>query len=312
MLFIAIPLLVVFLSVSAQAANFTVNTTLDTVDANPGDGVCETVPGNNFCSLRAAIEEANALAGDEQIIVPPNTYFLNDSLVITRSLTITGGGASTTIIDGSKSDDWAAPGRRRLVFILAGKGGFVPSVTLSGLTIRNSPGRGVESGGAVTLINIVVSDNSDGGIWNGANMTIINSTVSGNSAVLDGGGISNHLWLKLTNSTVSWNKAGKNGGGISNTSGGIMTITNSTVSGNSAVLDGGGIWNDFRVDLFKPRLRITCPMLILVLPEPGVASSIPVMTRILLSTSRIQFSLGILRALLSGNVRARSTPMETT
>lgn len=43
-----------------------VNSTADAVDANPGDGFCETaVPGE--CTLRAAIEEANALAGDNII-----------------------------------------------------------------------------------------------------------------------------------------------------------------------------------------------------------------------------------------------------
>ena len=47
----------------AQAAVFTVNTNVDLPDANPGNGVCETAPGNGICTLRAAIQEANALAG---------------------------------------------------------------------------------------------------------------------------------------------------------------------------------------------------------------------------------------------------------
>ena len=36
----------------AQAAIFTVNTPSDAVDAIPGDGVCETAPGNAICTLR--------------------------------------------------------------------------------------------------------------------------------------------------------------------------------------------------------------------------------------------------------------------
>jgi len=44
-------------------------------DANPGDGVCETAPGNGVCTLRAAIEESNALngaPGDVVITVDPS------------------------------------------------------------------------------------------------------------------------------------------------------------------------------------------------------------------------------------------------
>ncbi len=42
-----------------QAASFTVNSTIDAVDANPGDGSCDDGAGN--CTLRAAIMEANTL-----------------------------------------------------------------------------------------------------------------------------------------------------------------------------------------------------------------------------------------------------------
>ena len=44
-------------------------------DANPGDGVCETVTGNNVCTLRAAITESNALngqPGEIEIVVHPS------------------------------------------------------------------------------------------------------------------------------------------------------------------------------------------------------------------------------------------------
>ena len=34
---------------------FTVNSTADVVDVNPGDGLCETVAGNHTCTLRAAV-----------------------------------------------------------------------------------------------------------------------------------------------------------------------------------------------------------------------------------------------------------------
>jgi CSLREA domain-containing protein len=85
-------LLGVFVVTPAQAAVFTVNSPSDVVDANRGNGVCETAAGNGVCTLRAAIQEANALAGADQIILPPNTYLLAivSELGISDSVTITG------------------------------------------------------------------------------------------------------------------------------------------------------------------------------------------------------------------------------
>ena len=93
---------------------FTVDTTADTTDANPGDGTCADSGGD--CSLRAAIGEANALPGADTIILPPGTYTLSlvgsgedanatgDLDVITGTLTIDGGGAANTLIDGTQLD----------------------------------------------------------------------------------------------------------------------------------------------------------------------------------------------------------------
>src|SRR5690349_5895413 len=53
---------------------FTVDDTADAVDTLPGNGLCQTAGGN--CSLRAAIQEANAFAGDDTIIVPAGSYSL--------------------------------------------------------------------------------------------------------------------------------------------------------------------------------------------------------------------------------------------
>src|SRR5437588_11567477 len=46
---------------------FVVNSTGDGDDAFHGDGQCETAVGNGVCTLRAAIEEANAHAGGDGI-----------------------------------------------------------------------------------------------------------------------------------------------------------------------------------------------------------------------------------------------------
>lgn len=52
-------------SVPTWAATFTVNNNGDAPDAAPGDGICATVGG--VCTLRAAIQEANALSGTDTI-----------------------------------------------------------------------------------------------------------------------------------------------------------------------------------------------------------------------------------------------------
>lgn len=53
-------------SATAAPLTFTVNVNTDEVDANPGDGTCETA-NTGECTLRAAIEEANANAGADTI-----------------------------------------------------------------------------------------------------------------------------------------------------------------------------------------------------------------------------------------------------
>src|SRR5262245_53164208 len=250
---VGIVLLAVFLSASAQAAVFTVNTNIDLADANPGDGVCDVAPPTRACTLRAAIQETNALGGANQIILPSNTYLLTmvDELTITNSLTITGGGASTTIIDGNKN----VRSSQGVLAIVSG------TVSISGVTIRNGRrigsddrGGGIANQGTLTLTNSIVSGNSagtfgGGGIYNNGTMRVANSTVSGNGTnegggiADEGGGIYNAGTMTLTNSTVNGNRAFSfaGGGGISNH--GTLTLTNSTVSGNSAGY-AGGILND--------------------------------------------------------------------
>src|SRR5687767_2367923 len=105
---------------SAYAASFTVNDTRDLVDVNPGDGLCRT--SNSTCTLRAAIQEANALPGADTIQLPAGTYALaipplnqNDittgDLDITDSVTISGAGAALTILDGGEPPAGSPPER---------------------------------------------------------------------------------------------------------------------------------------------------------------------------------------------------------
>src|SRR5215213_1678236 len=66
----------------ALAATFTVNQTTDVVDANTGDGVCDTnlAAAGLQCSLRAAVQQANALpstaSAPHVINLPVGTFTL--------------------------------------------------------------------------------------------------------------------------------------------------------------------------------------------------------------------------------------------
>lgn len=111
---VGMTLLAVALSApSGSAADFIVTTERDAPDSVPGDGVCATAEG--VCSLRAAIQEANALPGHDAIVLPAGVFALtvegrgedaaaSGDLDILDALTLTGTGARTTIIDGNGID----------------------------------------------------------------------------------------------------------------------------------------------------------------------------------------------------------------
>ena len=236
-----------------HAATFVVNTIADTADAVPGDGRCADSGG--ACSLRAAVQEANAFAGPDTIQLGAATYVLSGAagddlalsgdLDITGDLTLTGAGTASTIIDGGGVD-------RVLDIDPSGAG---VSVTISNLTVRGGnaagqAGGGIRNLGTLSLSNVTLAANSSGvnggGLLNLGTLTLTNTTVSGNTAGTDGGGIYNSGGgtLIITASTLSGNSAnsaGRNGGGIFNAS--AATLTNVTVSGNSANSGGGGVFN---------------------------------------------------------------------
>jgi CSLREA domain-containing protein len=249
----------------AAGPTFTVNSPSDVVDANPGNGICDT--GGGVCTLRAAVMEANHTAGGDVTIrfglTGSVTYLLTippsgsddettGDLNIDVAMTIIGNGPSNTIIDGNGSVT-----NDRVI-----QTGSV-TVSMTGLTIRNGNhmhtvlnanafGGGILQNGPLTLTNVVVSGNSavsssgaayGGGIYSGGTLRLINSSVLNNAATTDstgfgtGGGIMGGGSLTLSNSTVSGNSAHDSGGGIA----GSGTLINSTVSGNTAA-HGGGIY----------------------------------------------------------------------
>ena len=240
----ALFLLFVFSSAhKVLAADFVVDSLADTPDASSGNGACADSLG--ACTLRAAIQEANALAGDDTIyFTATGTINLTAALPdLSSNITITGPGTNVLTVRRDTGGDY------RILTVNS------VSVAVSGVTLTNGKtadgvagnfgGRGGDGGGilnfgTLTLTNVVVTANSTGRGGDG---------ITGNGSGGFGGGIYNAGTLTMADCVVSQNTGGRVGqGGSFNTPGGsgggiyhdsgAMTLTNVTVSDNHAGDDG--------------------------------------------------------------------------
>ncbi|WP_158545372.1 Ig-like domain-containing protein [Bremerella cremea] len=234
---------------SMLAAHFVVNTTLDTVDITPGDGIAADAQGNT--SLRAAIMEANALSGNDTITLPAGTYTLtrsgaaddtavNGDLDITDGLTIFGAGSGETIID--------AAGDRGLgerIFDMPKKAAL--SIEFHGMTLTG--GRAIGStyseqiGGAMRIEfynNVLITDTHflD-------NQAPVNE---GSSYYGLGGAISSTGKLEIRESRFEGNYASNSGGAIYSAGnltgvadGVTLEVFDTTFTGNDARFGGGAL-----------------------------------------------------------------------
>jgi hypothetical protein len=250
---------------AAQAANFTVNMDSDLKDLVPGDGICHAA--YRTCTLRAAIEEANALPGKDNIgfsksFSEPNalkTIVLTlGQLEIKSEMSIYGTSARKLMIDGNNAS--------RVFNVTAPQS----HIYISGLTIQNGftyTPEFVSCAAGLCLVNgkvfldrVTVRNNVStgvnpqlreygGGLANYDLMQLHNCTVSGNKGGV-GGGIYNKGQMYMDNTTVSDNAAGWGGGiyiaGASspyNPTAFLITF-NITVSDNQAQTEGGGVWSN--------------------------------------------------------------------
>lgn len=265
------------LALPAHAFVYIVDSSADLADADTGDGICQT--SSSTCTLRAAIQQANAWPGTDSIVLPAGTYTLSiagagenaaasGDLDITDALNIGGAGAAAAIIDGGGID--------RVVDIAGGV-----AVRITGVTIRNGAttgsGGGIYNLGTLTLADSIVTGNTSalptgiagGGIYHfssgeaAVSLILDRVTVSNNSAdnsALSGAGSINGGGIAIVGGAVTINESLIDGntattgtvGNTGNTVGsgggvyvnnGNVTITDSTVSGNTADWNAGGIYN---------------------------------------------------------------------
>jgi len=282
------------------AATFTVNSTADVVDASPGDGICDTrrtappAPATPECTLRAAIQEANASPGADAVNVSAGTYTLAipgvgenaaaaGDLDITDNLTIIGEGPAITIIKACTVDQKTAPcpagqgiADDRVFHVDPAPAGII--VEINDVTIQNGRrnqgnladiGGGILLGvhlfsspgvGTLTLRNSVVRDNVagqiGGGIFNnGGTLHVIDSVISGNLAGADGGGIASNGSLTIANSTISNNtNFGFDAGG----SGGGIRSFGGVVTIDRSTISGNGKPADAPITGFEAFKTLGC------------------------------------------------------
>jgi len=219
-------------SPATPSTAFTVNSTTDATDANPGDGVCETAAGNSTCSLRAAIQESNALAGADVVLLGSDIYTLTiagqdedagatGDLDIRDNLTIQGVSTEDSIIDGGFLD--------RVIHIT---GTNTLSVTVKDVTIQNGElddnatnGYGGGLFNAATDSHVIIAD------------CIVRDNLGYGRFVGGGGGIHNVGTMQISSSSILSNQS-NHGHGIQNR--GTLTVTNSLVAFNSTLSGGGG------------------------------------------------------------------------
>lgn len=232
-------------------ADFYVTSLGEGNDTNPGDGVCAASGG---CTLRAAIQEANALAGAQTIALGYGVHQLNvqeevgrlrlsgNHLAITDDVTILGLSPDRTIIH--------ANGQSRVMRVESATLGL-HGLMLSGGAVSGDDGGGVlVVNGTLLLEEVALTGNSarnGGGVMaHASTVTIRRSAFTDNRASADTGaeGSGGALHVRnssalIENSTFSGNGA-ERGGALAN-DGGTVALKNVTIIGNGANREGGGL-----------------------------------------------------------------------
>ena len=262
------------------ADTFTPDTFDDAADPKPGDGICGS--GKGTCSLRAAVQEANASTHANRIELGQGTYSLSidgpdESLAVSGDLDlntdieIAGRGVGVTIIEQrvkhrvfevtpngtAKIGDVMVRGGMSLGddggSILNDGGLRLENVTIDHGRAKTDPTNSNGRGGALRnrsqldamnlIVGSSVADGRGGAISNSGVMTLTNSQIVDNaSRTDDGGAIENDGDLTIAISSIAMNTA-DDGGGLDNI-GGKVRIVDSTFAGNKATGGtGGGIRN---------------------------------------------------------------------
>jgi hypothetical protein len=238
------------MSNTAMAVVFTTTSNVDMPDLIPGDGVCNA--GAPFgCTLRAAVQEANALPGADTIVAD-GTYNLTrlgpgedladrGDLDIRDHVGITGSGPFTNI-DGQASDR---------IFDIHSVGPVPLVVTIGNMTIRNGYS-GANDGGAIR---------------NAGHLNTLQLVVMSSISELRGGGIAGvgAASFDIDITGITGNRAGsadcsipgRGGGGlfVPSTASPHVVVTESYITNNVSCTHGGGVLADGAIRLNDVSVR---------------------------------------------------------
>lgn len=247
-------------SVQVARQRFAVDTTIDGVDAAPGDGQCATARGT--CSLRAAVMESNALAevldswGTTAVVeLPAGEYVLtladpdpddtgvSGDLDLRSSIDLRGAGSALTVINGN-----GAQTSDRVFDIHTSSRVRMTGLTISGGNTADPGGAIRHAGSSLVGSDIVITNNESatqgGGVSaTGGGIELSDCEISANRAA-SGGGIDDLSGntLRLSDCRIINNVATQNGGGIIfGASNGSLDLTRSTIADNQAGAVGGGL-----------------------------------------------------------------------
>jgi CSLREA domain-containing protein len=218
-----------------------VNDTGDSGDDNPGDGICRTSLISPNCTLRAAIEEANAHSGPDRInfALPAGDLTIrpqNALPVLTGELTIDGTMQSgyvedpIIIIDGS---DVELPSFVNGLETAAGS-----DVTIRGLQVVHFSENGILARGPLELEHVFSGYNRESGLHASGDPTpfavdISESEFTGNTQQ---GIATGSIYLMIDRSRI----AGNDNGGMS-VADGSLVLKVGTIEDNYSYTTGGGI-----------------------------------------------------------------------
>jgi hypothetical protein len=213
-------------AVKARAAVFFVDTVVDGVDSNVGDGRCASSVADGKCTLRAAVQEAGAAGGSTvsipagrfRLSIPPadnsvagsaqGVDSLTGDLVINNEMTIKGAGGGRTVIDGGGLD-------RVFAINQGGIGHFSDMTITDGDASRGATSQGIALGGAILNNNQATLDRME---------------LVGNLADGGGGMFSIPGTHPIVRDSLIADNRSYSGGGLRLDSGG--TIINTTITGN--------------------------------------------------------------------------------
>jgi large repetitive protein len=232
---------------------FVVNSLLDTGDANPGDGIA--ADANGVTTLRAAVDEANALANgnplngavlidfDSTNWAGANTITLNSTLTISANMTI-----NAALVLGAPNDP--------TVWLTSTAGGVIVDAeviaTMQRIGFRDfndemagAPFSPLKNSGVLYVSECRFEDNrasgSGGAIDNAGSMGISGSRFYDNLAVAgSGGAILNGGTLTIANTNFSGNTSGLDGGAIIAQANSHVTISGGQFYLNDAPGKKGG------------------------------------------------------------------------